>query len=96
LPFKFDKAVLTADTKQDLDKPRADIQANKRFFIAVEGYTDTTGSKAYNESLSRKRADAGLGISRSQARYSDLPEIHMIGLGVDKPVDVRAYPDRSR
>jgi outer membrane protein OmpA-like peptidoglycan-associated protein len=86
VPFKFDKAGLTADTKQDLDKLAQDIQANKRFFIAVEGYTDTTGSRAYNETLSRKRADA---VVEYLVAKHDIPiyRIHMIGLGVDKPVD---------
>src|SRR5580698_3232212 len=58
VPFKFDKAALTPDTQQDLDKLAQDVQADKRFFIAVEGFTDTVGSKSYNDALSRKRADA--------------------------------------
>src|SRR5690242_20051479 len=58
VPFKFDKYALTPDAMQDLDKLANDVKADKRFFIAVEGYTDATGSKAYNETLSRKRADA--------------------------------------
>jgi OmpA-OmpF porin, OOP family len=86
VPFKVDKAVLTPDTKQDLDKLATDIQANKRFFIAVEGYTDATGSKAYNETLSRKRADA---VVEYLVAKHDIPiyRIHMIGLGDEKPVD---------
>jgi OOP family OmpA-OmpF porin len=86
VPFKFDQSGLTSQTKQDLDKLAQDIQADKRFFIAVEGYTDTTGSKAYNESLSRKRADA---VVQYLVAKHDVPiyRIHMIGLGVEKPVD---------
>lgn len=86
VPFKVDKAVLTPDTRQDLDKLAQDIQANKRFFIAVEGYTDATGSKAYNEALSRKRADA---VVEYLVAKHDIPiyRIHMIGLGDEKPVD---------
>jgi OOP family OmpA-OmpF porin len=86
VPFKVDRAVLTADTKQDLDKLATDIQANKRFFIAVEGYTDATGPKAYNEALSRKRADA---VVEYLVAKHDIPiyRIHMIGLGDEKPVD---------
>jgi OOP family OmpA-OmpF porin len=86
VPFKFDKAVLTAETKQDLDKLATDVQADKRFFIAVEGFTDTTGSKAYNEALSRKRADT---VVEYLVAKHDIPifRIHMIGLGEDKPVD---------
>jgi OmpA-OmpF porin, OOP family len=96
VPFKFDKAVLTADTRQDLDKLAQDIQANKRFFIAVEGYTDTTGSKAYNEALSRKRADA---VVEYLVAKHDIPiyRIHMIGLGEEKPVeDARTRAARAK
>jgi len=86
VPFKFDKAALTTDTKQDLDKLAQDVQSDKRFFIAVEGYTDTVGSKAYNEALSRKRADA---VVEYLVAKHDIPiyRIHMIGLGEEKPVD---------
>jgi len=86
VPFKFDQAALTADTRQNLDKLAQDVQADKRFFIAVEGFTDTTGSKAYNEALSRKRADA---VVEYLVAKHDIPiyRIHMIGLGELKPVD---------
>lgn len=86
VPFKFDKAALTTDTQQDLDKLAQDVQADKRFFIAVEGFTDTVGSKSYNDALSRKRADA---VVQYLVAKHDIPiyRIHMIGLGEEKPVD---------
>ena len=58
---------------------------SKRFFIAVEGYTDATGSKAYNEALSRRRADKVV----EYLVVHDIPiyRIHMIGLGQQRPVD---------
>jgi outer membrane protein OmpA-like peptidoglycan-associated protein len=86
VPFKFDQYKLTADAKQDLDKLATDVQPDKRFFIAVEGYTDATGSTAYNEALSRKRADA---VVEYLVAKHDIPiyRIHMIGLGKEKPVD---------
>jgi len=86
VPFSFDKAVLTKDAKSDLDKLAQDVQPDKRFFIAVEGFTDTTGSSAYNEALSRKRADA---VVQYLVAKHDVPiyRIHMIGLGKEKPVD---------
>jgi OOP family OmpA-OmpF porin len=84
--FKFDQYKLTADAKQDLDKLATDVQPDKRFFIAVEGYTDATGSASYNEALSRKRADA---VVEYLVAKHDIPiyRIHMIGLGMEKPVD---------
>jgi OmpA-OmpF porin, OOP family len=86
VPFQFDKYKLTTEAKQDLDKLVSDVQPDKRFFIAVEGYTDSTGSRTYNEALSRKRADAV--VEYLVARH-DIPiyRVHMIGLGPEKPVD---------
>jgi len=86
VPFKFDKYSLTQDSKQDLDKLVGDVKADKRFFIAVEGYTDKTGPKAYNEVLSRRRADA---VVEYLVAKHDIPiyRIHMVGLADEKPVD---------
>ena len=70
----------------ELVKLVGDVKNNKRFFVAVEGYTDATGSRQYNEELSRKRADA---VVNYLVAKHDIPiyRIHMIGLGEDKPVD---------
>ena len=86
VPFKFDKYVLTNDAKQDLDKMVGDVKSDKRFFIAVEGYTDSVGTRSYNEALSRKRADA---VVEYLVAKHDIPiyRIHMIGLGQEKPID---------
>jgi len=86
VPFKFDKYVLTSDAKEDLDKLAGDVKPDKRFFIAVEGYTDSIGSRQYNEALSRRRADA---VVEYLVAKHDIPiyRIHMIGLGQEKPVD---------
>jgi len=86
VPFQFDKYRLTPEAREDLDKLVTDVQPDKRYFIAVEGYTDSTGSRSYNEALSRKRADA---VAEYLVAKHDIPiyRIHMIGLGPDKPVD---------
>jgi len=86
VPFKFDKYQLTNEAKQDLDKLATDVKSDKRFFIAVEGYTDKTGSRAYNEALSRRRAEA---VRTYLVAKHEVPvyRIHMIGLGDEKPVD---------
>jgi outer membrane protein OmpA-like peptidoglycan-associated protein len=86
VPFGFDKFTLSNDAKQDLDKLADDIHADKRYFVAVEGYTDSVGPRSYNETLSRKRADA---VVEYLVAKHDVPiyRIHMIGLGQEKPVD---------
>ncbi len=85
VPFAFNKYELSADAKAELDKLAGEVKSGKRFFIAVEGYTDATGSKAYNEALSRRRADKVV----EYLVEHDIPiyRIHMIGLGQQRPVD---------
>ncbi len=86
IPFAFNKYTLTAKDREDLDNMVANASKNKRYFVAVEGFTDSTGSREYNEMLSRKRADA---VTEYLVAKHDIPiyRIHMIGLGKDKPVD---------
>jgi OOP family OmpA-OmpF porin len=86
ISFGFNKSMLTPKDKEDLDAMVTSSAKNKRFFIALEGFTDTTGSKAYNETLSRKRADA---VAEYLVANHDIPiyRIHMIGLGEEKPLD---------
>jgi outer membrane protein OmpA-like peptidoglycan-associated protein len=86
VPFKFNQYILTTEARDDLDKLADGVKANRRFFIAVEGYTDDVGNKQYNEALSRRRADS---VAEYLVAKHDIPiyRIHMIGLGEDKPVD---------
>jgi outer membrane protein OmpA-like peptidoglycan-associated protein len=86
IPFAFNKYALTPKDRGDLDSMVANASKNKRYFIAVEGFTDRTGSRQYNEVLSRRRADA---VTEYFVAKHDIPiyRIHMIGLGEEKPVD---------
>jgi outer membrane protein OmpA-like peptidoglycan-associated protein len=86
VPFSFDKYSLDANSRAELDKLAGEIKSGKRFFIAVEGYTDSVGNAQYNEGLSRRRADA---VVQYLVAKHDVPiyRIHMIGLGKQKPVD---------
>jgi len=87
VPFRFNKYSLDNQSKEELDKLVANVNSAKRYFISVEGFTDTTGTAAYNEELSRKRADA---VVQYLVTKHDVPiyRIHMIGLGKEKPVDM--------
>jgi OmpA-OmpF porin, OOP family len=84
--FKFNQYTLSADAKQDLDKVADDVKSDKRFFIAVEGYTDNIGTRQYNEALSQERADK---VVEYLVAKHDIPisRVHMIGLGEERPVD---------
>ena len=86
VPFKFNASTLSDDAKQDLDKLAGDVKTDKRFFIAVEGYTDNVGTRQYNDALSKKRAD---NVVNYLVTKHDIPiyRIQLIGLGQEKPVD---------
>src|SRR6476661_7969977 len=87
IPFRFNKYALDKESKEELDKLVANVGTAKRYFISVEGFTDTTGTAAYNEELSRRRADA---VAEYLVTKHDIPiyRIHMVGLGKEKPVDM--------
>jgi outer membrane protein OmpA-like peptidoglycan-associated protein len=84
--FKFNQYLLTTEGQEELDKLAEAVKSSRRFFIAVEGYTDDVGNKRYNEQLSSRRADT---VAEYLVAKHDIPvyRIHMIGLGEEKPVD---------
>jgi len=84
--FKFNSDKLDADAKQQIDQMVANQNKYKRFFVAVEGFTDQTGSADYNAALSRRRADAVVEYLVAQHNIP-IYRIHMVGLGKQKPVD---------
>ncbi|MDP9054920.1 MAG: OmpA family protein [Acidobacteriota bacterium] len=83
--FKFNSDKLTSDSKMALDQMVANQNHYKRFFIAVEGFTDKVGSADYNAALSRRRADV---VVEYLVAEHNIPiyRIHMVGLGQQKPV----------
>jgi len=84
--FGINRDRLTPEAQGELDKLAQDIQSDKRFFVAVEGFTDRTGPREYNEGLSRRRAEA---VVEYLVAKHDIPvyRIHVVGLGPEKPVD---------
>jgi outer membrane protein OmpA-like peptidoglycan-associated protein len=84
--FKFNSAVLSNEDKQQLDQLAADTGSLKKYFIAVEGYTDTIGPANYNMELSRRRADAVV-VYLSAEKKVPFYQIRTIGLGENNQVD---------
>jgi OOP family OmpA-OmpF porin len=84
--FKFNSDKLGSDAKMALDEMVMNQNHYKRFFVAVEGFTDKVGSADYNAALSRRRADA---VVEYLVAQHDIPiyRIHMVGLGEQKPVE---------
>ncbi|MCP5404919.1 MAG: OmpA family protein [Pseudomonadaceae bacterium] len=59
--FALDSAALSDEAKRQLDEARDMLTGATGGKLVISGYTDTTGSRAYNEALSRKRALAVAG-----------------------------------
>jgi outer membrane protein OmpA-like peptidoglycan-associated protein len=84
--FKFNSADLSKEDKDQLDQLVSNASSMKRYFIAVEGYTDETGDAKYNMELSKRRADSVveyLAIGHKVPFY----QIRTIGLGENDLVD---------
>jgi len=95
--FKFNSAKLTDEAKQMLDQlVSSEMTAVKRYFIAIQGFTDKIGTPEYNLDLSRRRAQA---VQTYLVAKQNVPvyRIQIVGLGKDKPVnDQKTKTDRSK
>jgi len=83
--FGFDKAVLTAGDKAQLDTFAATLGTTKSYILEVTGGTDSTGNADYNYALSQRRADA---VVQYLATKYAIPahRFYLIGIGKDKQV----------
>jgi outer membrane protein OmpA-like peptidoglycan-associated protein len=83
--FGFDKYVLTADDKKQLDDLAANLTSARGYILAVTGGTDSVGDAAYNYQLSQRRADAV--ANYLQSKYNIAPhKFYLIGIGKDQQV----------
>jgi outer membrane protein OmpA-like peptidoglycan-associated protein len=83
--FGFDKSVLTADDKQQLDTLAAQLGSASSYILEVTGGTDSTGPAQYNYDLSNRRADAV--VQYLVTRYN-IPahRFYLIGIGKDQSI----------
>jgi len=83
--FGFDKSVLTADDKQQLDSFAGQLGSAKSYILEVTGGTDSTGPAQYNYELSNRRADAV--VQYLATKYNIAPHrFYLIGIGKDEYV----------
>jgi len=85
--FKVNSSTLSDEAKQQLDQmTTGSMSGAKRYFIAIQGFTDKTGSAEYNMQLSRRRAEA---VQTYLVAQHNVPvyRIQIVGLVKDKPVN---------
>ena len=95
--FKFNSATLTDEAKQQLDSlGTGKMGSMKRYFVAIQGFTDKVGPSEYNLDLSRRRAQA---VQTYLISQHNIPvyRIQIVGLGKDKPVnEEKTRDDRQK
>jgi len=77
--FGFDKADLTDGAQTALATIVKELRANPTLTVELEGYTDPTGPKNYNVTLSQRRVETVRRYLIEQG--AELPRIHSVGLG---------------
>jgi outer membrane protein OmpA-like peptidoglycan-associated protein len=84
--FAVAKDTLSKDEKAKLDEVANQVGSQGRYFITVMGFTDQTGDQAFNDRLSRARAEQ---VIAYLVGSHDIPvyRIHMVGLGDQKLID---------
>jgi outer membrane protein OmpA-like peptidoglycan-associated protein len=84
--FKFNKIELPDEAKAKIDQLVSQIKADpKGAYFEIEGHTDNTGDKTYNEKLGEARAEA---VKRYLYEQHQIPlhRINVISYGSEKPV----------
>ena len=82
--FGFDQSVLTADSQEALARFAENMNANPDTDIQIIGYTDSTGTDAYNQKLSERRAESVYNFLRTKAVSSE--RMLAVGKGEADPV----------
>ena len=83
--FAFDKSVLTADDKAQLDQVATSLDKTRGYILALTGGTDSVGDAQYNYQLSNRRADAV--VTYLATRFNIPPhKFYLIGIGKEDPV----------
>jgi outer membrane protein OmpA-like peptidoglycan-associated protein len=89
--FATDSAVVRPDLQSDLRVLAASLQRYPDTRVAVIGHTDNTGSAAYNQGLSERRASSVASILRDSGVAAW--RVTAVGRGLNQPVASNATPE---
>jgi outer membrane protein OmpA-like peptidoglycan-associated protein len=82
--FAFDRSELSSEARDNLDKLVTVLEAYPDTDIELQGHTDNTGSKAYNQTLSENRASAVSGYLAQKGITNERMTIKGFGLTMPK------------
>lgn len=89
--FAVDSTTLRPDLRADLRGLARNLQQYPNSTVQVVGHTDNTGTAAYNQNLSARRANAVAGVLINSGVSSG--RISAIGRGEDQPVASNLSPE---
>lgn len=93
--FAFDSAVIPAESFEYIDTVGQVMQESPDLRIKVEGHTDASGSDAYNQALSEKRARAVAEYLVVKHRIAG-SRIQAAGMGEGHPLTGNAFDKANR
>jgi outer membrane protein OmpA-like peptidoglycan-associated protein len=82
--FDFDKASFRTESYGELNKLEAMLQQNNTIVVEIAGHTDAVGTKAYNQYLSQRRAQAVKDYLTKKG--IDPRRVQAVGYGKSKPL----------
>ncbi|MGF1688080.1 OmpA family protein [Photobacterium japonica] len=85
VPFAFDGTALTKEERASLAPIAQRLQENNMAVVVVVGHADSRGAKAYNQTLSEKRAQV-VAESLSKTLNLDMNRIVVEGRGESDPI----------
>jgi outer membrane protein OmpA-like peptidoglycan-associated protein len=89
--FAVDSAAVQSGLRSDLGRVAASLQNYPDTTVQVVGHTDSTGSAAYNQGLSERRANAVADVLRDNG--VSYRRIRAFGRGEDQPVASNLTPE---
>lgn len=94
LYFDFDKASFKTDSYTELNKLEAMLNQNPGMVVEIAGHTDAVGTKAYNQNLSLRRAQAVKDYLVKKG--IDTRRVKPVGYGKSKPLASNDDEDDGR
>ena len=91
--FEFDRAVLRSESIPILDAAVNVLNEHPELLVAIDGHTDSKGSDAYNERLSRERAETVQDYFVDNGVSAD--RLVFRGFGESRPVAPNNFDDGS-